>query len=82
MSAQLHNLFGQVFGWLTVLGRAEATGAHRLASWNCMCRCGCTLIVRSDVLRNGATRSCGNCAVEYRLRGIFTVTDWRGTRLR
>jgi hypothetical protein len=76
---QLIDLMARQFGWLTVIARAKNTGVHRLSLWDCICKCGNTLIVRSDALRNGSTRSCGNCSVEYRLRGIFTTTDRRGT---
>ncbi len=46
---------GDTFARLTVVDRHEARRSH----WNCTCECGKSVIVRSDHLRNGATRSCG-----------------------
>lgn len=49
---------GHVYGFLTVLGRAERKiiGA---SLWRCRCACGKELDVRGNNLRNGTTKSCG-----------------------
>ena len=78
---RLLDLTGQVYGWLTVVGRGEppAGQEHRLSYWECRCQCQRIRIVRSDALRNSSVRSCVGCAVSYKLRGIFstavTVTE-------
>ena len=55
----LIDLTGQVFGALTVLGKAPTLGKGYPAMWECLCECGNTSIVRSSDLRNGRTKSCG-----------------------
>jgi hypothetical protein len=50
------DLTGQRFGRLTVLSLYKS-GRH--TTWNCICNCGKSIIVRSDSLRNGHTQSCG-----------------------
>lgn len=52
------NLIGQVFGRLTVIKRVEnANDGH--ARWLCQCSCGNMVIVSSNVLKKGNTKSCG-----------------------
>jgi len=76
----LVDLTDRRFGWLVVVSRATPTEhLHRLAHWTCRCRCGRTLVVRSDALRDGTKRSCGECAIEYRLRAVFQIIDRRTT---
>lgn len=55
---KLIDLTDKTFGDLRVLRRYPAKG-ERYAYWLCMCKCGKTIAVRSDNLRNGHTRSCG-----------------------
>ena len=50
-------LDGQVFGRLTVIGRAKNIGEQ--TAWNCRCSCGAEKTVMSSKLRSGETRSCG-----------------------
>jgi hypothetical protein len=70
---QLRNLGGLQFGFLIVTSRTASTEhKHRLSYWNCVCRCGRTLVVRSDALTGGTKRSCRECVIEYKLKAIFT----------
>jgi hypothetical protein len=55
---KLKDLTGQKFNYLTVLKRVENTKKGQ-ARWECKCKCGKTLIVRSTDLLSGHTRSCG-----------------------
>jgi len=89
MGGRLHDLSGEIFGFLHVDCRAEQpTGTKgRLSFWNCSCRCGRTgIIVRSDDLRSGRRRKCSpTCPyVLNRLQAVFpvmTISD-RGTSTR
>lgn len=56
------DLTGSVFGKLTVISRAGSN--HRGATWNCRCVCGKTMVLMSESLRSGNTKSCGRCARE------------------
>lgn len=49
------------YGRLTVVKRAEnkKIGNNTRTMWECRCDCGNTVIVRSDSLNDGTTRSCG-----------------------
>ncbi len=51
------DLSGQIFGKLTVLGRAPVSG--RRASWECQCQCGSVKVIAGYSLRGGLTKSCG-----------------------
>lgn len=55
------DLTGRRFGRLTVQGRASnrRMPSRQSTSWLCACDCGATVIVLSQDLRNGKTRSCG-----------------------
>lgn len=56
-------LQGYVFGFLTVIDRASEEETKLLKSrsvqWKCECICGNTLIIPSNQLFSGKTRSCG-----------------------
>lgn len=67
--SHLIDLTGQRFGRLTVL-RQEIPLKGTNAVWLCKCDCGKECIVRSLLLRNGETTSCGCYRSEY----------WRGRR--
>ena len=56
--AQLKNEIGNIYGYLTVIARAENDKEDR-AQWLCQCKCGNQVIVRGKALRNGNTKSCG-----------------------
>ncbi|MGJ7529831.1 hypothetical protein [Variovorax sp. GB1P17] len=51
------DLFGERFDRLLVMSQAVSIG--RSTRWNCHCDCGSRVVVRSNHLREGATRSCG-----------------------
>lgn len=57
---QFIDLTGTVFGKLTAVSRA-GSNSHG-ATWNCRCTCGKTMVLPSDSLRSGNTKSCGRCA--------------------
>lgn len=50
---------GRRFGKL--LAQKPVTGADGRRSWECVCDCGARTVVRTGLLTNGNTRSCG-CA--------------------
>lgn len=54
---KVHDLTGQKFGLLKVLGLEETN--TRKTYWKCLCECGNIKTVRSDSLQCGAIRSCG-----------------------
>lgn len=54
----LKNEIGNVYGYLTVIARAE-NDKDNCARWLCKCKCGNEVIVRGKSLRNGNTKSCG-----------------------
>lgn len=64
-----NDLVGKRFGKLFVLERAENASNGR-TRWKCHCDCGKTVIVRSDRLKNGQTRSCGCLAIPNRWEGL------------
>lgn len=51
------DLTGQKFGRLSVIDRAPNHG--RRTMWNCVCDCGNRIVVRSENLRSGNSKSCG-----------------------
>lgn len=56
------NIKGQTFGLLTVIDRSTSArypGGDTKTQWLCRCECGNEVIVRTDFLRMGASRSCG-----------------------
>nr|DAH32228.1 MAG TPA: hypothetical protein [Caudoviricetes sp.] len=62
MSRRLIDLTGMRFGKLTVIKRASdyiAPKGKTTTRWLCKCDCGNTCEVRTDLLRNGYTKSCG-----------------------
>ena len=56
--AALKNEIGNVYGYLTVIARAENDKSGR-ARWLCQCKCGNQVKVLGKSLRNGNTKSCG-----------------------
>jgi hypothetical protein len=70
----LIDLTGQVFGRLTVIGRAP-TSASGDTRWHCRCECGNETTGRAGHLRRGASQSCG-CMVREAARR--RLVDLRG----
>lgn len=56
--SKVHDITGQRFGRLTVIGRAGSNARGR-AMWLCFCDCGRSLVVCGNALLRGNTRSCG-----------------------
>lgn len=52
------DLCGQKFGRLIVVRRAE-NNKYKRAQWLCRCCCGIDIVINSDSLRRGHTKSCG-----------------------
>ena len=61
---------GQVFGRLTVISRDIKRG--KIWYWICRCECGTKKAIRSDCLRDGASKSCGCLRHELHLAKITT----------
>jgi hypothetical protein len=60
------DITGQRYGCLLVL---KKTGRrHRWIEWNCVCDCGNGVVVSSNHLRTGHTRSCGCLLVDARIK--------------
>lgn len=57
MNRKIKDLTGQRFGRLVVIGRQPKES--RKAYWICQCDCGNMKTVRSDILQEGRTKSCG-----------------------
>lgn len=54
----LKNEIGNIYGYLTVISRAENT-KEGCAQWLCKCKCGNEVVVLGKRLRSGNTKSCG-----------------------
>lgn len=80
--SKLIDLTGQKFGRLTVIERADnkISGGQTKTTWLCKCDCGNTVIVCTQELRRGDTRSCGCFAKEEMLKR-FKTHGKRNTRL-
>lgn len=52
---------GNTYGFLTVIKRAPTPEGKKTAFWYCKCVCGNEKIVEGINLREGHTRSCGQC---------------------
>lgn len=77
--AAIKNLIGLKFGKLTPVSMIKEKGKRIL--WECFCDCGKkSVIVRSDFLNNGTTKSCG-CIVRTRkglcVKDRKTYQAWR-----
>lgn len=64
---QILNLSGKKFGKLSVI-KFDSIGASHNALWECICDCGNNIIVKSNNLKSGNTRSCGCLHKEMLLR--------------
>lgn len=58
MHGGIRDLTGRVFGRLTVISITNKR-VHRSVCWFCRCSCGNEVIIRSDCLMTGGTKSCG-----------------------
>lgn len=66
MPTNNEDLTGQVFTWLTVLGRDQSRSRY----WKCKCKCGKEKSVRKDHLINGDTKSCGCYRIQKKLKNL------------
>lgn len=55
--AELKNEIGNIYDYLTVIGRAGSKDAY--ATWWCKCKCGNVIEVKGVNLRRSGTKSCG-----------------------
>jgi len=83
------NLTGQKFGRLTVIKFAGVDEKGR-TMWECQCECGSLIIVRSDNLKRGISKSCGCFSREmaskrlkkYENTDHYLYKTWMGMKLR
>lgn len=82
---RLIDLTGNKYGRLLVTSRAankiEHSGRKR-TMWNCICDCGNTVIVDSDHLRSGHSKSCGCITKKHGLFGKRIYKIWDGMKQR
>lgn len=79
------DLTGLRFGRLTVIKKSEPKNGK--TTWSCKCDCGKEVIVRTELLRKGKTRSCGclnienhsGCDLTGHVFGRLTVIKQSGT---
>lgn len=62
------DLTGQKFGNLTVQSRC-GSDKHNTATWNCLCSCGNSIVVRGYNLLHGKTKGCGCRELAWDLTG-------------
>lgn len=55
---KLIDLTGKKFGKLTVI-KKNGSSRNYISMWLCRCECGNEVVIRSDHLRNGSSKSCG-----------------------
>lgn len=88
---RVHDLTGEKFGRLTVIGMDDRN--TRKTFWICQCECGGIKSVRSDGLLSGATKSCGCMKKEtdatnlvkghkHKLSGTRLYKIWQGIKKR
>lgn len=53
------DLKGEKYGRLAVVSRVPKNNKSGNAMWNCICDCGNKLVIQSNNLKNGHTKSCG-----------------------
>lgn len=71
------DLTGQRYGRLTVLAPVENAGNKTV--WLCRCDCGMEIMVRTQHLRSGHTKSCGCRGIAGGLQSPFGLTYIDGT---
>jgi len=79
LSSKIKNIVGQVFGRLTVVRYSNHRSPVKKNStyWECICRCGQTVIVRGENLKSGSTQSCGCLARKFN-RGLHPTLKTHG----
>lgn len=80
------NLAGKVFGYWTVVERAENHPIKRSARWLCECECGTRRVIGAAELRHGRSKSCGCHKNDYNRthggKGTRLYEIWRQMRYR
>lgn len=83
--ANFLDLTGKTFGRLKVLGvsRQVQSGKRKRYYWNCICKCGNSIEVRTDCLTSGNTSSCGCLHKEQAIMNVSVnhTHKMTGTRL-
>lgn len=78
------DITGQNFGRLKVIGLSHIvrpkTGTSR-AFWNCVCKCGSSVVMRGDGLKSGHAKSCGCQKIESAKSQLIDLTGKRFGRL-
>lgn len=74
------DMTGLRFGRLTVIRREGTSLSPCVATWRCLCDCGCEVVVRGDHLRSNRTKSCG-CFRRAAPRELHTTHGKSRTRL-
>lgn len=69
------NLVGETYGRLTVLEDAPKRDNVSGIEYICQCKCGNICIVRSELLRNGSTKSCGCLKTEIAIKNIERINS-------
>lgn len=84
--AGCENLKGKIFGYWTVIERAENHPTTRSAQWLCECECGTRRIIRASQLKSGKSKSCGCHKNDYNKthggKGTRLYEIWRQMRYR
>ena len=74
-----YDLSGIKYGRLLVLEYAGKTAGH-ISLWKCQCDCGKMVIIRSSLLKNGHTKSCG-CIKKENIAKRMTKHGYCGSRV-
>lgn len=75
-TAHFLDLTGQVFGRLSVI-EYKGTNKNRQATWLCKCVCGKEIVISSNCLRTGDTKSCGCSKITHGLSRTSAYRDIR-----
>ena len=66
------NIMGLKYGHLTAIKYVRTGGKDCAAIWLFRCDCGNEKELQARVVTAGRTRTCGNCQLKHKLRGIST----------
>lgn len=80
----LSNMVGKHFGRLTVMERSEdhiTPSGQKKVMWLCKCDCGNEIIVSSQDIKSGHTKSCGCLSTKKRGSGLIDLTGQRFGKL-
>lgn len=80
-----HDLTGKLFSSLLVLNRSSdrGNGKKPVVKWDCKCVCGKRVVVKSDSLLTGHTKSCGCRKIKHGLSNKERLYQtWKNMRQR